>query len=298
MTWRVLSADAQVLERLRGGSFKGVVHSVFARTVNIAPSGGDVGDLCPLVHRESDAGPGCMLAEVRDFSHLPLGQGDEARVEEGCLRIGQAGFSFREALPRQPEHLAYPVDTGRLRRNLRALDPARPPGRGRAAEETPFTREARRLLVGRARALEAALKSGREAEASRYVAGLLGLGPGLTPSGDDILLGLSATLALEGAPGARFHSFRGFVAEQACVATNLISAAGIREAVKGRTRTVIADFIRALLYGDPASAKSRLKQVLELGSSSGADMAHGIFLGMEVNLFLGGPGPAAIQSEL
>lgn len=295
MVGEIVAVDAQVLERLKNGSFQGVVHSVFARVVNIASRNGTEEALYPLAHREGDGGPGCLIAAVEDFSLLPIGQGDAVRVMHACLLVGEAVFRFHHAVPRQAERLAYPADTACLRRNLRFLADLRLfPGAvgalgGEKAEQTPFARKVRRLLLERAYALAAALQDGNETEAAERAACLLGFGPGLTPSGDDILLGLSAALAVENAPGASLCHFRRAVTEQAARATNLISAAGIREAARGRMRASIAAFVRALLHEDCESARRRLQQVLEIGSSSGADIAWGIVLGMEVNLFLGCP---------
>jgi Protein of unknown function (DUF2877) len=113
---------------------------------------------------------------------------------------------------------------------------------------------------------------------TRAVAGLVGLGSGLTPSGDDVLAGAVVALrALErgGSPGPA-----GLASDLAratgCRATTALSAALLQDAGRGRCIPELAAFLEAVdRGGDLPPVVSRLVAV---GHSSGAAMGHGAIL--------------------
>lgn len=114
------------------------------------------------------------------------------------------------------------------------------------------------------------------------VCGLLGLGQGLTPSGDDFLCGLIITLHL---PQSPYHESL----HELCTAlqrhlhrTHAISAAFIRDALHGEVSAPVQDFI-CLLYGNHAGKGERdriIHALTALGHSSGYDLLSGILAGL------------------
>lgn len=107
--------------------------------------------------------------------------------------------------------------------------------------------------------------------------GLLGLGPGLTPSGDDVLAGaLCAVVLLEHPDAAAFAAALVRAAEDR---TTWLSAALLREAAAGRPSAELGAALTVLVGGgDPAAALSRL---LAVGHTSGAAMTLGLMLGID-----------------
>jgi hypothetical protein len=107
------------------------------------------------------------------------------------------------------------------------------------------------------------------------VGGLVGLGPGLTPSGDDVLAG--ALLAL--------HAFaRPDLADRLAARlrpraegrTGAISLAHLECAARGEAAAVLHDALAALSSGDPVTLAGSTAAVGTLGHSSGWDGLAGI----------------------
>ena len=116
---------------------------------------------------------------------------------------------------------------------------------------------------------------------------LVGLGPGLTPSGDDYLVGLFAVLNIDGSPCQGWLNGGGDVLAGAEQLTNAISLAALTEAASGRVRESIQALIESLMHGTPEGLVDPLSRVLAIGSTSGADLVAGILAGLELNLQVG-----------
>lgn len=141
--------------------------------------------------------------------------------------------------------------------------------------------------------LTLAVATGCEQQAVAAVDRLLGLGAGLTPTGDDLVAGLlAATTTLGSAmpPGAGLavpsREALGAVADRvgarADVATTAISAALLRHAVQGEVCGPAAQVLR-VLAGSPGSAPRHpddaLTGLLRVGGTSGRDLALGLCAG-------------------
>jgi hypothetical protein len=98
---------------------------------------------------------------------------------------------------------------------------------------------------------------------------LAGLGPGLTPAGDDTLAGLLLIL------GA--HDRAAAVAAADRARTNDIARAFLAWAARGQS---IEPVHRLLVSADAGVAAAALANVLAFGHSSGADLAFGLRLGL------------------
>jgi hypothetical protein len=115
---------------------------------------------------------------------------------------------------------------------------------------------------------------------------LAGLGPGLTPSGDDFLGGLLAALRFHAAgrgepvPQAAFDG----VAEVASSRTSAFSGFLVRCAARGMLSASVERVLRAIQAGAPAVAAERGEVVAATGHSSGIDTLAGLVCGIEAGL--------------
>ena len=100
---------------------------------------------------------------------------------------------------------------------------------------------------------------------------LAGLGPGLTPAGDDALAGVLLVL------GA--HDRAAAVAAADRARTNDIARAFLNWAARGQS---IEPVHRLLSADDAGAASAALGDLLRFGHSSGADLAFGLRLGLRV----------------
>ncbi|WP_327087913.1 DUF2877 domain-containing protein [Nonomuraea sp. NBC_01738] len=141
----------------------------------------------------------------------------------------------------------------------------------------------RALREGRER-LEAAILAADQAAVRQGILALLGLGPGLTPAGDDFLTGLALVSALS---GSRLGPFAGALREVLAVhqkRTTPLSATTIAEALDGRARASLHTLLDTLPHHDLAPAR----RVLAIGHTSGTDILSGLAAGLHLERELRG----------
>nr|WP_260408059.1 DUF2877 domain-containing protein [Planomonospora venezuelensis] len=207
--------------------------------------------------------------------------GDEASVGDGAVELGT--LSLRAHRWWDPAPPLGPVDPVRLARSLPALaglcdrSPRRPglEGNGAAA------------LLAEGCAEASLLRSITAAEQ------LVGLGPGLTPSGDDVLAGLLVALRHLGAAAGAGRAvwladwLAAAVTFDARSRTTPISATLLHCAARGEASGEVLAVLRAL--AGRQSLEPALYRLLQLGHTSGADLAWGLRIGLSAVLDLGGP---------
>ncbi|MEO3813914.1 DUF2877 domain-containing protein [Sphaerisporangium sp. B11E5] len=210
----------------------------------------------------------------------PASAGDEAAVGDGCVEIGRV--------------------TVRVRRWWDPAPPLGPVGADRLARALPrFTEiceaSGRRpgLPSGGAGAMLAeGCHRGSLATAITAAEQLMGLGPGLTPSGDDMLAGLLVALRhLGGSAGVRRAVWladwlAATVAFDAGTRTTPISATLLHCAARGEACVDALAVLRGVAGRRPL--EPALRRLLQIGHTSGADLAWGMRTGMSAVLALGG----------
>jgi hypothetical protein len=138
------------------------------------------------------------------------------------------------------------------------------------------------LAAARPHAVALAEAAATDAPAAAIAAALplLGLGPGLTPSGDDFVGGVFFARALLGAGGtdARAWSDAGAaVAVRAQERTHPVSAALLSDLVAGHGYAPLHDLARAFASGEHGdTALDAARRLTRIGHSSGWDMLAGL----------------------
>ena len=126
----------------------------------------------------------------------------------------------------------------------------------------------------------------RRGDAERFVDGarrLIGLGEGLTPAGDDLLVG-SLAVARRFRPDFLVDNpgIGRALADTALGGTTLVGREFLFEALEGRFSEIV---IALLTAADVPRARAALDDLLELGATSGADTATGMRLAVEALVF-------------
>jgi hypothetical protein len=125
------------------------------------------------------------------------------------------------------------------------------------------------------------------------ISGLLGLGPGLTPSGDDIAMGLLASLVWQARLGSVSDrlvcSLAGAVREVAPSRTNRISARLLYYAGEGVLYAPALELGEALLAGEPSMLHDTARRLCSIGNTTGVDVATGLLAGITLGLSLPQP---------
>jgi Protein of unknown function (DUF2877) len=263
-----------------GGSFTGVVHSVFRRACNIRTDGGDL-----------------LALLAPELGNLPHGIRIEAPpglAFAGHFRAGQR-VGCRAALLRAAgSGLAVDLRTAtRWRSELKAVDLARPVVAAawqvawralqhrRQRDRAPLLR----AVQSRALALAGASRALDLDRATAAVRALIGCGPGLTPAGDDLIVGLLAGLrctAGDDPARACFLRALGAAVASAALATGEISQACLRQAIAGAFSEPIVQLAGAIADGlPPMEVEAAARRALWVGHTSGGDGVQGLLLGMQ-----------------
>jgi hypothetical protein len=109
--------------------------------------------------------------------------------------------------------------------------------------------------------------------------GLIGLGPGLTPAGDDCLVGVLAVLHRVDAPWlASVPALRDGIRAAARAATTSVSAEFLRHALDGLFGETLVDFVTA---ANADGAQEGARRLRAHGATSGADTLLGVALALE-----------------
>lgn len=126
-------------------------------------------------------------------------------------------------------------------------------------------------------AFSSALASGDIPSALKIIPSLAGLGAGLTPSGDDFLMGaIYATWVIH--PGDIACVLAKEIANTAAPLTTSLSAAWLRSAGRGDAGALWHTFFYALVSGEPFRMQETAEQILSVGETSGADALAGFFI--------------------
>lgn len=280
------SADGALLDRLPAAGWQGRVHSVFTHTINIETA---AGTLITLAGSGCDDAPDSVVLDVPDFAGQGVVVGDLVTAMPARIAIaGRLTVNLRGAA-RWQEELPRGVDPQCLRANL-PLVQAQLAAAGTAggmlapaSATDAWTGEITRALAVGTAQVRLSLLRGDDDAFRAHAGSLVGLGPGLTPSGDDFLVGLFAALQC-GAGAATFARLCADIVDAGASRTNAISLAALRHAAAGRVRASIAQLLQQLCLGSPATVAPALQRVLAIGSTSGTDIAAGVVCGAGIHL--------------
>jgi hypothetical protein len=132
-----------------------------------------------------------------------------------------------------------------------------------------------------------ALRSSEVATACNSLISLVGLGPGLTPSGDDIVSGIVAMFFWQSRLGTISEETTREISASiraAASRTNLISARLMHHACAGVLYAPAMDLGAVLLSGDPHGVAGPLSRLTSIGSTTGLDLATGLLIGCVATL--------------
>jgi len=183
--------------------------------------------------------------------------------------------SWTPSLPRHAGEIAGA--SRRLREKLTALGEPRGFGPLLVGASPAFPLD---LAVGRVQAIVVAYGDGDPDAVYRASLALLGLGGGLTPSGDDLVGGALFGRLLVAEDTTAWREVGARLAADARRASHVISAALLGDLVAGASFAPLHELAGALAAGDDGAALGSARSLATLGHSSGWDMLSGLVIGV------------------
>lgn len=287
------SGDVGFINRIKASSFNGFVHSTFNRTINFQCKEND--ELYTVGCHEIDNGPNTLVIERDRFNDIELAINDSVYTSNQKLYISnKLVISIEKADIWESKLPEYPTSPEIFYRNLpkmkQYIDLY---GKGGGIKkssmlQSPFDVEMSKILEERILTLKAAIVKKAMPDALDSAIKLIGLGPGLTPSGDDFLVGLFTILNIPNSPLYRYRTLAEEVVQYAKPLTNDISFMALKKAAYGHVRESIIQLVQSIFTGKEEEVTLSLNKVLNIGSSSGTDIALGLYCGLEANIKAGG----------
>ena len=286
---RAAAIGPEVGNRLRGTvCFSGRIAAVFSSAVYVSL---ETGLLC-ITRDDVDPGPFSVTTSApgrADFRTLGLAVDQTAHMTRRRIIVsGRVELDLRSAKKWSPDAWPECPDPESIARGLNRLRPCLPANvsctglggfivDGYSPDDGDLVGNAAKTSILAAREYVAAAGSGTRRSCD-WAKRLIGLGPGLTPSGDDFLGGLLIAMHAIGEQDRARHLWAA-IGTDARAATNPISFAFLEAAAGGLGSASLHAAVAAIMSGGcPAFSVARLSR---FGHSSGWDALAGVVSVME-----------------
>ena len=244
---------------------------------------------------EGGIGPGplnalCEFPGDVDFTQI-VKPGSPVEIRDGWMRLGpRMRVDISRPMAWEPEPIPVGWDFGFFLENLPVLAQwiadtgpreglapfiAQVVSGGKIASEDAFQKISREGIAGFGRWLSYTLNGEGNDEIPAAARRLVGLGPGLTPAGDDFWCGAMLALRALGFMDI-LERVSDAVLKQAGERTNKISRAHLECAAAGQGAQALHETISAVGLRDVARLRSALRALDEIGHTSGRDSLAGV----------------------
>ncbi|MFE6734142.1 DUF2877 domain-containing protein [Microbacterium sp. NPDC057650] len=265
-------------ERAFADATLGTVHSVHRRVVNVL-----FGDsLVAIADDALDDAPATIRVSLSDWDSRGIRQDSPVVARADRIEFTDAPDAPALSLSGATRWEAPRADLSALTARgfadaLDVLDLLPSP-----APVTAFGLAADGLLRTRIGMLRIALLDADDEAVRTAASALIGLGEGLTPSGDDVLTGLALLAAQDGMLLTRSLPALSDAINAGTARTGLLSATTMVHAAAGKGRQSLHDLIAAVRARDAAALRRAAYRILQIGHTSGADILTGIRLALDV----------------
>ncbi len=265
---------------------KGEVHSIFRNSLNLFSSDGS---LLTLLSKEKEIyrNPISIVIDEPHFENWKISPKEEVIYTGTKLNFSRSdividmsnritwssSFRYFGPLP-SPEIIRKNVETLKFFIKVMKWEKGMLPIITGSYSESPYVKKAIQVLN---------LFEASDTLNLSVLKGLIGLGDGLTPSGDDFLSGLLVVLYYFGC----YLNFKGLIEEEvrkllenAEVKTNIISAAFLHLAGEGEAFFLLREIVKDLI-GRKGFGMENIRALIDYGDTSGASILSGVIFGIE-----------------
>ena len=287
-----LEVDDGWMERTESSS-SWYVHSVFKRVINLV-----CGQLMvTLATSENTLMPYTLICSADDFSKYKHLERQQVEMQTEHIMIANAFGVYLNGRHVSSQYMPtdMPLETANDKRPLSNIishienlykDQATPGSFISKPDATPFSKEMQRMLEMKTALLCEAVRQRNFVNSTAHAKSLIGLGVGLTPSGDDYLVGFFAVHLLSLKHTEWFKQLVHAVMDNAEQKTNEISATYLKSLTDYRFKAEIVSLIKAVYTQKTAAALTALNALLQVGSTSGSDIAKGMIDAFRLRMVL------------
>ena len=264
---------------------KARVLNAFARSCNLISSDGEI---VSFVSAEIGPGPfAVVVGELPDRAPEPwesITVRSEVQVSENRVQVGELIVVTDGAVLWNPRPIWDDVRQDFINRHRQSLaellasqglsaDRLIPPAEG----QLPGFH---RSIDSAWRTLALGLKAGDSALCREGARGMAGLGNGLTPAGDDFLMGVFYAMWAKWA-SPRLRPLLEVMLDAASPRTTALSVTWLRAAARGEAAEPWHRLVEALADSDQGTLQTAAEGILVMGHSSGRDALAGFTAGLE-----------------
>ncbi|MCW4040446.1 MAG: DUF2877 domain-containing protein [Candidatus Bathyarchaeota archaeon] len=298
-----LSAD----DRIQIQGKIGMIHSIFQRVINITVL---ENRLISLVGQEVGQGPLNILVNIPnhiDLSAIGIKRGDNVERIGELIVIGEnvivISTQWTELWEPKRKFLANLQPLKIIMANIEVIrDIALASGRlcglgdlipfahiiGLKDIKTEKLGSVSHLALPHISSMLRAIILGHSHDIIRMTKLLVGLGPGLTPAADDMLLGLMISMLYISEnfneTSINVNKINNDIVSVISGRTTIISEEFLREASVGKVNEAVASLMKNLLTSRQRELENSVRNVLDLGGTSGTDTVFGVILGSHLML--------------
>ncbi|HEX3034771.1 MAG TPA: DUF2877 domain-containing protein [Thermodesulfobacteriota bacterium] len=296
----------RTLKALSGSKKAAMVHSVFDHAFYIR-AGGDV--LINIIKNKNYISPTSILIrgfEDKPFRSLGIKEGMEIRFRDNSLifgnnvlgiKVGRSSTWSSLPLPKQDAFVDLGINLRVLRDVIYTCSSRE--GLVPLLENVELYGPIQVFLHPQKPALSEMARPGIETlmwglymgdlnMVMNRASSLLGLGPGLTPSCDDFLTGLMLSLNIGGRALLKkrkndlnfYRKVSSEISRTAKEKTTIHSQSFLNQARRGEGPKAVVELVHSLLTKSPDDVTVAAKTVINMGETSGADIAIGIYYGI------------------
>ena len=276
--------------------FDATVHSVFQSSLNLRLN--NVDRLLTLtVSSEDDLPQGIRLEAPRGFTFEKFQSGESAVCRDGILHLENTSLTvhlggarrYKCDLPALMADASNPVVSASWSLVWEALNKRQKLTEAEVVAEDLLRFDAP-AKTGMSRTAGEALRNLLDTT-RRYgltdtmaIEALIGLGPGLTPSGDDLLVGYMAGLwcaVRDRGERIQFIASLGKKILRSSRKTNDISGTYLSHAIRGQVSNRLADLAEAIGHGENSQHLIQIAETaMRVGHTSGMDAVTGLLIGL------------------
>lgn len=284
----------EFLKNNRGNKLR--IHSVFPKAINLID---DDHRLLTLLDNSRDQGPNSIQLNF-DTSFERLLPGDLVEASEDGLTFLRTGLRVEvtgltpDNLTLNPKQICLDADEMAQRFEVLRqviIDDGNHEGLAPLVDDELPSNHYSQFVSEKADELLSWLAQDKASQLRNGLSGIIGFGPGLTPSTDDFLAGITAVAFIlnKFEKTETYHVLLNDLPKIALGKTTTISEEMIRLAAQGKVSHSYKNFLSGLFGRTVGQIPQLARQVIKTGASSGTDFLFGVYSAHTlVQNFLGG----------